>query len=66
MTHAVVLKGWRRRNDKKFVLRVRDSNKGQTVFGQVQHGEYEIEFKLTKTSNMWNLAANVCIYIEVS
>ena len=63
-THAVVLKGWYPYGN-KFMLRVRDSNKGQTVFDRVQPGEHSIEFKVTKTSNAWNLAANRCIYIEL-
>ena len=49
-----------------FMLRVRDSNKDQTVFDRVQPGEHSIELKVTETSNAWNLAANQCICIELA
>ena len=47
------------------MLRVRDSNKGQTLFGQVQRGELDIELNLSKKSDEWNLAAYQCIYVEL-
>ena len=63
--HAVVLKGWRKVGS-KIMLKVRNSSKGQTVFGQVQQGEHEIEYKVTQDNNKWNLYADMCVYITLS
>ena len=76
--HAVVLKGWQTGSwwekylpkwakfSSKTMLRVRNSSKGQIVFGQVQQGEREIEYKVTPDNNKWNLYADGCVYITIS
>ena len=76
--HAVVLKGWQTGSGwqkylpkwvklgSKTMLKVRNSSKGQTVFGQVQQGEHEIEYKVTQDNNRWNLYADMCVYITIS
>ena len=63
--HAVVLKGWRTVGSKT-MLKVRNSSKGQTVFGQVQQGEHEIEYSVTRDNNAWNLYADMCVYIKMT
>ena len=77
--HAVVIKrwqtgsGWQKylpkwvkdRVGSKTILIVRNSSKGQTVFGQVQQGEHEIEYKVTQNNNAWNLNADKCVYIKM-
>ena len=63
--HAVVLKGWRKVGSKIF-LKVRNSLKGQIVFGQTQPGEHEIEYKVTQNNNAWNLFADSCVYIKIA
>ena len=47
------------------MLKVRNSSKGQTVFGQVQQGEHEIEYKITRDNNAWNLRADMFVYIKL-
>ena len=65
-THAVVMKGWRTSWFKrKLMLKVRNSAKGQLVFGQVQKGEHEIECMVTHNNNSWNLVAEQCIYVQL-
>ena len=63
--HAVVLKGWRTVGSKT-MLKVRNSSKGQTIFGQVQQGEHEIENNITSDENAWNLHADMCVYIKMT
>ena len=63
--HAVVLKGWRKVGSKT-MLKVRNSSKGQTIFGQVQQGEHEVEYKVTQDNNAWNLYADMCVYIKIN
>ena len=75
--HAVVLKGWQTGSwwqkylpkwaqfSPKTMLKVRNSSKGQTVFGQVQQGEHEIEYKITRDNNAWNLYADMVVYIKL-
>ena len=63
--HAVVLKGWRKVGSKT-MLKVRNSSKGQTIFGQVQQGEHEIEYSVTRDNNAWNLYADMCVYIKMT
>ena len=60
-----MLKGWRRVGSKT-MLKVRNSSKGETVFGQIQQGEHEIEYKVTRNNNAWNLYADGCVYIKLS
>ena len=76
--HAVVLKGWRitkprwKQNGSKWekvketMLKVRNSSKGLTVFGQVQQGEHEIEYKVTQDNSAWNLYADMCVYLKLN
>ena len=64
-THAVVLKGWQTVGS-KIMLKVRNSSKGLTIFGQVQQGEHEIEYKVTQDNNAWNLYADMCVYIKIN
>ena len=63
--HAVILKDWRKVGS-KIMLKVRNSLEGQIVFGQVQPGEHEIEFKVTRNNNAWNLYADMCVYIKMT
>ena len=63
--HAVVLKGWRKVRSKT-MLKVRNSLKGQIVFGQTQLGEHEIEYKVTHDDNAWNLFADMCVHIKIA
>ena len=61
--HAVVV------NDiadftKKGKMRVKNSLAGETIFGQVQQSEHNIECKVTKNPNQWNLAHMTCYYVE--
>ena len=63
--HAVVIKGWRKVGSKTMLI-VRNSSKGETVFGQVQQGEHEIEYKVTNDNNAWNLYADMCVYIKMT
>ena len=62
--HAVVLKGWRKVGS-KIMLKVRNSLKGQIIFGQTQPGEHEIEYKVTHDNNAWNLFADMCVHIKI-
>ena len=48
------------------MLKVRNSSKGLTIFGKVQPGEHEIEYKVTHDNNAWNLYADMCVYIKMS
>ena len=48
------------------MLKVRNSSKGLTVFGQVQQGEHEIEYNVTNDNNAWNLYADMCVYIKMT
>ena len=48
------------------MLIVRNSSKGETVFGQVQQGEHEIEHNVTRDNNSWNLYADMCVYIKMT
>ena len=48
------------------MLKVRNSSKGQTVFGQVQQGEHEIEYKVTRNNSAWNLYGDICVYIKMT
>ena len=73
-----MLKGWRttkprwKQNGSKWekvnetMLKVRNSSKGLTIFGQVQQGEHEIEYKVTQDNNAWNLYADMCVYIKIN
>ena len=74
-----MLKGWRitkprwKQNGSKWektketmLLKVRNSSKGLTIFGQVQQGEHEIEYKVTNDNNAWNLFADMCVYIKIT
>ena len=63
--HAIVIKGWRKVGS-KIMLTVRNSSKGETVFGQVQQGEHEIEYNVKRDNNSWNLYADMCIYIKMT
>ena len=64
LTHAVVIKDWRT-DGNKIILKVRNSSKGQIADdGQVQSGEHEVEYKVTRYLNKWNLAADQCIYVK--
>ena len=71
-THAVVMKGWRTDwfsngwFSRKLMLNVRNSAKGQLVFGQVQKGEHEIECVVTQNNNSWNLVADECVYVQIA
>ena len=56
--HAVVLKGWRK-DGSKTMLKICNSSKGQTVFDHYQQGEHEIEYKVTRDNNSWNLQSCV-------
>ena len=48
------------------MLTVRNSLKGETIFGQVQEGEHKIEYKSnTRDNNAWNLFADKCLYIDL-
>ena len=60
-----MLKGWRK-DGSKTLLKVRNSAKGQTIFGQVQLGEHEIEYKVTQDNSAWNLYADMCVYIKMT
>ena len=78
--HAVVIKGWQTGSGwqkylpkwvkdnvgLKRMLIVRNSSKGETVFGQVQQGEHEIEHNVTRDNNSWNLYADMCVYIKMT
>ena len=57
------MKGYSNQNS-TLKLKIRDSLKGQELFGQIQSGEYEIEGKLTKKLNQWNLGSEYCYYFE--
>ena len=48
------------------MLKVSNSLEGQTIFGQVQQGEHEIEYKVTRDNNSWNLYADMCVYIKLT
>ena len=48
------------------MLKVSNSSKGQTVFGQVQQKEHEIEYKVTQNKRAWNLYADVCVYVKLT
>ena len=48
------------------MLTVRNSSKGLTIFGQIQQGEHEIEYKVTQDNNAWNLYADMCVYIKIN
>ena len=63
--HAVVLKGWRKVGS-KIMLKVRNSLKGQIIFGQTQPGEHEIEYKVTQNNNAWNLFADMCVHLKIN
>ena len=46
-------------------LTIKDSLSGQKVFGdELQPGEHEIEGKITKKYNQWNLGHENCHYFE--
>ena len=63
--HAVVLKG-RRKDGSKTMLKVRNSPKGQTVFGKVQQGEHEIEYNVTQDNNaLLNDLRVTCLTFDV-
>ena len=47
------------------MLKVRNSAKGQHLFGQDQQGEHEVECMVTRNNNSCNLAAEDCIYIQI-
>ena len=48
------MKGWRTDwFNRKLMLKVRNSAKGQVVFGQVQKGEHEVECMVTHNNNSW-------------
>ena len=57
MTRAVVMTGWRKSGNKTMLKGLRNSL-------QDQLGEHEVELKVTQNMNTWNLAADLCIYIQ--
>ena len=61
--HAAVIIGYTNQ-DSSLKLTIRNSLTGQTVFGEKQPGEHEIEGKITKNMNEWNLAHENCYYFE--
>ena len=63
--HTVVIMGWEKVGSKT-MLTIRNSLKGETIFGQVQKGEHKIEYKVTRDNNAWNLYANWCLYIDLN
>ena len=63
--HVVVMKRWRKVGSKTMLI-VRNSSKGETVFGQVQQGQHEIEYNVTRDNNAWNLYADMCVYIKMT
>ena len=51
--------------DSDLKLSIRNSLAGQKVFGnEIQPGEHEIEGKVTKNVNQWNLGHEDCHYFE--
>jgi len=62
--HVVVLKSDQPIKNGK--ITVRNSLAGETVFGKVQASEHEVECKMTKITNQWNLLVNLCVYIELA
>ena len=66
--HAAVMIGYTNQ-DSSLKLNVRNSLAGQIVFKSIlfdkkQPGEHEIEGKITKNMNEWNLAHENCYYFE--
>ena len=62
--HAAVMKGY---TDQNFNLKltIRNSLSGQKVFGdKIESGELEIEGKITKKYDQWNLGHENCHYFE--
>ena len=58
MTHAITLKDWRKSGN-KIMLKIRDSSEAKL-------GRNEVELKVTRNMNAWNLANDLCIYIHFS
>ena len=52
--------------DSNLKLTIRNSLAGQKVFGEKQPDEHDIEGKVTKKMNEWNLADENCHYFEFS
>ena len=51
--------------DSDLKLTIRNSLSGQKVFGdEIQLGEHEIEGKIRKKYNQWNLRHDDCYYFE--
>ena len=70
IVHAGVLKGYMKKNS-NLKLTIRNSLSGQKVFGdetvsddEIESGQLEIEGKITKKYNQWNLGNENCYYFE--
>ena len=62
--HAAVMIDYTNQ-DSNLKLTIRNSLAGQEVFDDIeQPGEHEIEGKITKNINDWNLAHENCYYFE--
>ena len=61
--HAVVLNDIKNYHSNGTIA-VRNSLAGNMLFGQKQPSLHEIECKVTKNPNQWNLAMKTCYYIE--
>ena len=64
--HAVVLDSFVRNTDGRVTsLKVKNSLKGKTLFGQEQPSKHCIECKVTNKYNTWNLSNETCSYIDI-
>ena len=52
--------------DSSLKLTIRNSLASQILFDKKQPGEHEIEGKITKNMNEWNLAHENCYYFELA
>merc|ERR1711971_1044419 len=64
--HAVVLDSFQSSSDPSVIsLKVKNSLKGKTIFGQAQPSKHDVECKVTLKNNAWNLADETCYYIDI-
>ena len=56
MAHAITLKDWRKSGN-KIMLKIRDSSKAKL-------GRNEVELKVTRNMDAWNLAADLFVYVQ--
>ena len=56
MAHAITLKDWRK-SGTKIMLTIRDSSKAKLE-------KSEVELKVTRNMDAWNLAADLFVYVQ--